>query len=309
MVQGIPLGRHVAATFVQFSFGSGACRFSQAEASSAIPVSDPISSKPSSDDLAPVVSVEALGLTLGGIPVLAGVSFRASKGMVILVGPNGAGKSSLLRVLATLYQPTTGRVMVAGHNVGSRRAIARARRRLGYLPQRPDFPGRFTGAEAVGFAAWLADLPRDSRDLAVNNALIRFDAGHLAQRPLAHMSVGERQRIYLAQATVQTPSVLLLDEPTGALDPEHRGAIRELVRDWSNGSLAIMATHSADEIAHLGTRVLVLVGGHVRFDGSSLELAAIGRSIVRDDAPASLAIEAALRELRIASERGNGEAS
>jgi ABC-2 type transport system ATP-binding protein len=114
------------------------------------------------------------------------------------------------------------------------------------------------------------------------------------------MSAGERQRVFLAQATVHRPSLLLLDEPTAAVDPEQRALLRGLLRDWSSGALVLMATHLVEEVQLLGDRVIVLAAGRVMFDGSSAQLAALGEPLRTsdDDQP----IEAALRTLRGAAD-------
>lgn len=250
------------------------------------------------DQAGSVVSLEVDGLCVrrGRRLVLDDFSMTVSSGVVALAGVNGAGKTTLIRVLATLDRPEAGRVSVMGHSYSKRRGRAAARGCIGYLPQEADFPRHFTGLQAVEYAAWLAKVASTARTQASLDALGRFDAHHLGDRPLAKMSTGERQRVYLAQATVHRPVLLLLDEPTAAVDPEQRAAIRGMLKRWSSDGVVLVATHLVEELELLSGRVIVLQDGRAVFDGSHSELSVLGsRYEQRDD---ERPIEAALRSLR-----------
>lgn len=241
---------------------------------------------------------EDVGLDLGGRRVVDGVSVSALSGLLVIAGPNGAGKTTFLKLAATLLRPTRGTVRVCGYDTARSRDVHAARRRIGYLPQEMSFPGGFTGAEAVLYSAWLERVPVGDRETAVASALRSFGADHLADRKLKAMSTGERQRVFLAQATVHRPQLLLLDEPTAAVDPEHRLLIRTLLRSWSTTALVVIATHLVEEVELLGDQCLVLVDGAIKFYGSPAELVSLGQR--QSHSSADHPIEAALRYFRIA---------
>lgn len=218
---------------------------------------------------------------------------------MVLAGPNGGGKSSILRAIATIDQPSSGSIVMAGWNVSARRQRRQARRQLGYVPQSADFPHHFTGRQAVSYGAWLSSVDAAVRDEAVSIAMRSFDAEHLADRRLGRMSVGERQRVLLAQATVHDPTLLVLDEPTAAVDPEHRAHLRRLLRRWASDRLVLVATHLVEEIELLADLVVVMVAGRQVFRGELPDLARLGveGGVVGDERP----VEAALRCLRAAA--------
>lgn len=243
----------------------------------------------------PTLRVQNLSLRRGDRLVLDDITLEADTGLLVLAGPNGAGKSSLIRTLASLYPPSSGSVFIAGNSLSDRRQLRRARSWIGYLPQDASFPGHFTAIDAVEYAAWLAKVARGHRRKAARAALGAFGATHLADRRIGQMSVGERQTVYLAQATVHEPRLLLLDEPSSSVDSSHRARLRHLLRAWSRSRLVVLATHLVEEVELLGDRVVVLDRGLVLFDGSArgLEELAPPNQAIGDERP----IETALRFL------------
>ena len=238
------------------------------------------------------VAVSELTARLGGRTVLHGVSGRFEDGVVVLAGPNGAGKSTLLRVLATLLA-FGGAAEVAGCDLSTRPGRRQARQRLGFLPQEAAFPGEFTVEEAVGYSAWLHQVPAPERRSRVAAAIEAVDLGARADEPLRTLSTGLRRRSFLAQAIVHQPPVLLLDEPTAGVDVEHRSEFRRMVRRLAEGRLVVLSTHLTEEIEFLADRVVVLSAGRVRFDGAPADLAAAVTATAGDERR----VEAALRHL------------
>ena len=239
-------------------------------------------------------SLEVSNLTVGygGPPVVEGVSFQLTGGVVVLAGPNGAGKTTVLRVLATL-QPFSGSVSLCGCDVSTPGGRRGARRQLGFLPQEAAFPDDFTVAEAVTYAAWLQRVPPRARAAAVSAAIDAVGLADRADQTLRQLSTGLRRRAFLAQAVVHGPPVLLLDEPTAGVDTEHRAEFRRLVRNLGRDRLVVLTTHLTEEIEFLADRLLVLGGGRVRFDGTPAELEALAGSAAADERR----VEAALRRL------------
>ncbi|WP_307801843.1 ABC transporter ATP-binding protein [Microbispora triticiradicis] len=180
----------------------------------------------------PAVEARGLGVTLGGRPVLADVTLSAAPGeWLAVIGPNGAGKSTLLRAVAGLV-PRQGEVLVSGAAVDGLRPRRRARL-VAYAPQSPALPPDMTVYDyaSLGRTPYISYLGSESaRDREVTRSVLeRLDLDGFATRPLGHLSGGERQRVVLARALVQQAPVLLLDEPTTALDLGHQQQVLELV--------------------------------------------------------------------------------
>ncbi|HXF72448.1 MAG TPA: ATP-binding cassette domain-containing protein [Actinomycetota bacterium] len=221
------------------------------------------------------------------------VTLELEGGVVAVAGPNGSGKTTLLRTLATLLRPSSGHVEIAGSDIGSRAGAAEARRHLGFLPQDPAYLEHLRVREIVVYAAWLHRISRARRDAAVQAALDDLDLLDVAETPLRKLSGGTRRRAYIAQALVHRPPVLLLDEPTVGLDPDHRVELRRLIRRLAPGRLVLLTTHLTEDVELLPDRVVVIVDGTVRFQGTPSELVALAppRGGTGDERP----VERALR--------------
>ena len=205
---------------------------------------------------------------------LAGIDLDLGPGVHGLLGPNGAGKSTLMRVLATVTSPTEGSVQVAGVNPASPGRARDARRRLGYLPQAFGFYPRFTVREFVEYFAWLKEVPGPQIPLAVQRAIDRVDLGARADEQLRRLSGGMVRRVGIAQAIVNDPDVLLLDEPTAGLDPEQRLDFRALVRELGVDACVLVSTHLVEDVAVACHDVVLLQDGRLVFTGTPDELVA-----------------------------------
>ncbi|TQS30764.1 ABC transporter ATP-binding protein [Microbispora sp. KK1-11] len=180
----------------------------------------------------PAVEARGVGVTLGGRRVLTDVTLSAAPGQwLAVIGPNGAGKSTLLRAVAGLV-PREGEVLVEGTAVDDLRPRRRARL-IAYAPQSPALPPDMSVYDyaLLGRTPYIPYLGSESaRDREVTRSVLeRLDLDGFASRPLGHLSGGERQRVVLARALVQQAPVLLLDEPTTALDLGHQQQVLELV--------------------------------------------------------------------------------
>ena len=259
--------------------------------------------RPGGPDSTPGVRAESLTVRYRSRTVLDDLSVEASQGIVVLVGPNGSGKTTLLRVLATLRRADAGGAFLNGHDLGTLRGGARARRALGYLPQDPAALAHLQVAEAVEYAAWLKGVPPRERPDRVTAALVDLDLVGRAHDTLGSLSGGTRQRAYIAQAIVHRPDVLLLDEPSAGVDAEHRVELRQVLRRLAGGRLVVLSSHLTEDIELLADRVVALDAGRVRFEGTPDQLAALGASPgaggTAGDPPAepARAIERGLRAL------------
>jgi ABC-2 type transport system ATP-binding protein len=230
-----------------------------------------------------------IGKRFGRAVALTEVNADIGAGVTGLLGPNGAGKTTLLRILATVLAPDAGRLELFGlepSQASDRRTI---RRRLGYLPQEPGFHPRFTAFEFVDYVAILKELDdRRARHAEVRRVLELVGLGDVAGKRIKALSGGMRRRLGLAQALLDRPGLLLLDEPTAGLDPEQRLRFRQLVTAEA-GRTVVLSTHQTEDVASLCGRVLVLAHGDIRYDGPPRDLAAVaaGRVWVADEEAAA----------------------
>jgi len=198
--------------------------------------------------------------------------------LVALLGPNGAGKSSLLKLLAGLLAPTSGTVELEGQSLTRLGHRARARS-IAVVPQSLQAMP-FVDVETFvrqGRYAHQGLLPRSRREdtEAVRRALEEADAGDLAGRALDQLSGGQRQRVLVARALAQEADVLLFDEPTAALDPEHQVRTFDLIaRLGCEGRLAVAVTHDLNLASQFATRLVLLQEGRVVADGGVEEVLA-----------------------------------
>ncbi len=222
------------------------------------------------------MNVEIAGLTrrFGRTQAVAGVDMQADAGVFGLLGPNGAGKTSLLRMMATVIPPTSGRLRLLGRDPGGYGPRREIRRRLGYLPQNLGYYPSFTVAEFVEYFALLKEMPPARVPTAVATAIERTDLGDKARAKLRTLSGGMVRRVGIAQAIVNDPELLLLDEPTAGLDPEQRVAFRALLRECGERATVVVSTHLVEDVGAACTEVALMNQGKIVFDGTPAELIA-----------------------------------
>jgi ABC-2 type transport system ATP-binding protein len=230
--------------------------------------------------------VRALSHSFGGrcgtrrVPALSGASFSLHSGINALLGPNGAGKTTLLRLLATTLRVQHGQIEIGDVRFGAESAtkgsLGQYRRRLGYLPQRGGYLGHLTCEEYVAYVAWLRGMPGKVVPEAASTALAKVGLGDHRRTKLTALSGGMLRRVGIAQAVVNQPDLLILDEPTAGLDPEQRQGFYEVLASLDPSTSVLLSTHLLEDVEALQARVVVLAGGTVRFEGSSTELAELG---------------------------------
>jgi ABC-2 type transport system ATP-binding protein len=232
-------------------------------------------------------AVECVGLEhrFGRTVALDGVSFSVAPGEVFgLLGPNGAGKTTTIRVITTLLPPDAGTARVLGLDV--RRQPMRVRRLIGYVPQQLSADSGLTGWENVWLFARLFDVPRAGREERIQDALASMGLEEAADRMASTYSGGMVRRLELAQALIDRPRVLILDEPTIGLDPVARGNVWERVRSLraETGMTVLLTTHYMEEAETLCDRVALMHRGTIRALGSPAALRAeLGPEATLDD--------------------------
>ncbi|MES1244232.1 MAG: ABC transporter ATP-binding protein [Acidobacteriota bacterium] len=224
-----------------------------------------------------MIEIEGLAKTYGrgarAAQALRGVDLRIPSGMFGLLGPNGAGKTTLMRILAGIVHPSRGAVRVAGHDLAeSGRRAAKAV--LGYLPQELGMYPELTAAQFVDYMAILKGLedPR-RRARRVAEVLEMVALQDSAHRKIKGFSGGMKRRVGIAQALLNDPRVLIVDEPTAGLDPEERIRFRNLLVRLAADRTVILSTHIVEDIGQTCRDIAVLAKGRVVFRGSPAELA------------------------------------
>lgn len=225
-------------------------------------------------------SVKVWGVTqkFGRTEILRGLDLEVHVGVLGLLGPNGAGKTTLLRTLATIVKPSSGSLQILGYDPSDRKERREIRRRLGYLPQQLGYYPNFTVSEFVEYFALLKEMPTKEVRPAVERAVERAGLKDQARSKLKTLSGGMLRRAGIAQAIVNEPDLLLLDEPTAGLDPAQRVAFRGLLREVSDDhGTVIVSTHLIEDVGAACSKVALLDRGTVRFQGTPTELVEIGR--------------------------------
>jgi ABC-2 type transport system ATP-binding protein len=246
------------------------------------------------------MNVELTELTrrFGRTQAVVGVTLEAGPGVFGLLGPNGAGKTSLLRMMATVLPPTSGTLRLLGRDpdgYGPRREI---RRRLGYLPQNLGYYPGFTVTDFIEYFALLKDMPPGQVPRAVAAAIEHVGLGDKARAKMRTLSGGMLRRAGIAQAIVNEPELLLLDEPTAGLDPEQRVAFRSLLREFGQRATVIVSTHLVEDVAAACSEVALMDAGRMVFHGTPGELIARGQGHGVGDAPLERGYSAVLAAAR-----------
>jgi ABC-type multidrug transport system ATPase subunit len=209
-------------------------------------------------------------------------------------------------MLATVVPPSSGGIRLLG---GDPRIAARRReirRRLGYLPQQLGYYPAFTVTEFVEYFALLKEVPPGRVNRAVAAAVERVDLAPKAKARLRTLSGGMLRRVGIAQAIVNDPELLLLDEPTAGLDPEQRVGFRALLRDLGKAATVVVSTHLVEDVGAACSEVALMDAGHIVFRGTPAELSARGTGHQVGDAPLERGYSAVLDAARSAARR-NGE--
>lgn len=195
----------------------------------------------------------------GGVWGLKDFDLTLGPGVLGLLGPNGAGKTTLMNILATITRPTEGKV--TWNNVDIRKTPNQLREVLGYLPQ--DF-GVYPNLNAVEFLEYLAaikGLERKAARQRIDELLLLVNLNETRYRPLGSFSGGMKQRVGIAQALLNDPHLLIVDEPTAGLDPEERVRFRNLIADLSGERIIILSTHIVSDVEATATEIVLIDQG------------------------------------------------
>jgi gliding motility-associated transport system ATP-binding protein len=220
-----------------------------------------------------MIEVQDLTKKYGEIDAVKGLTFKVEPGRIWgLLGPNGAGKTTTMRILTGYLPATSGRATVAGHDVFNEPdAVKRA---IGYLPEVVPLYQDMTVSGYLAFVAEIKQVPKAKRKAAVERVLGSAGLKEVGRRLIRNISRGYKQRVGIAQALINDPQVLILDEPTIGLDPKQIMEIRELIKALRGEHTILLSTHILPEVTQVCDGVVIINEGELRACGSLDELAA-----------------------------------
>lgn len=229
-----------------------------------------------------MITVQNVTRRYGDLAAVDDVSFAiAPREIVGLLGHNGAGKTTIMKMITGYLEPTSGTITVGGQDVAvERRAI---QRQIGYLPENcPVYP-EMTVYAYLDYAAALHGQDESQRPMRIASAIARTELADKANRPIATLSRGYRQRTGVAQAILHDPAILILDEPTNGLDPTQIQQMRGLIKKLAETATVIISTHILQEVQAVCDRVIILKDGKIALDSRLDALNREGRLQLRLD--------------------------
>ncbi len=191
------------------------------------------------------------------------ISIKLQKGVYGLLGANGAGKTTLMRMLCGILKPTSGTITFDGIDVGEEqyRAV------LGYLPQDFGYYPEFTAMDFLLYFAALKGIPKVQAKRKANELLALVSLDDVGRKKIKTFSGGMKQRLGIAQALLNDPKLVILDEPTAGLDPKERVRFRNLIESLGKDSIVLLSTHIVSDIEHIADQVLMMKDGQLIFQG------------------------------------------
>lgn len=219
-----------------------------------------------------LLQVDGLRKTFGRRTAVDGIGFALDVGEIVgFLGPNGAGKTTTMRMIAGYLEPDEGVAKIFNIDVAQDRR--RAQERVGYLPEGAPLYGEMTPWMFLRFVAETRGMKKELARNSVRRAAQDARLGDTIDRPIETLSKGYRRRVGLAAALLHDPLLLILDEPTDGLDPNQRGAVRDLIKRLGEERGIILSTHSLEEVDAVCTRAIVINNGKIVADATPAALA------------------------------------
>ena len=216
------------------------------------------------------LSLDHLSKQYGSKIAVDSISAILTPGVYGLLGANGAGKTTLMRVLCGILEPTSGEVLFNDHEITAMGATYR--NMLGYLPQDFGYYPNYTAMEFMLYMAALKGIPQNIAVKRIKKLLTTVDLNHVASKRIRTFSGGMKQRVGIAQALLNNPKVLILDEPTAGLDPKERVRFRNLLSEYAGDKIVILSTHIVSDIEAIADEVLLMKKGRIVQRGTVPEL-------------------------------------
>lgn len=230
--------------------------------------------------IATIIETQDLSKTYKNIQALKSLNLKVQQNSIFgFLGPNGAGKTTTIKLLLGLIRPTTGGAKVFGMDIVKQSVDIRAR--IGYLPQEPHFFEYLTARQTLNFVVrFFFKGPQNIIEERVNEMLELVDLTEKADRPIKTFSGGERQRLGIAQAQVNYPDLLILDEPAASLDPLGRRDVLEVISNLRKHTTVFYSTHILDDVQRVSDTVVILNKGELVAQGPIEELLAGSDGVV-----------------------------
>jgi ABC-2 type transport system ATP-binding protein len=220
-----------------------------------------------------MIEVQHITKRYGNLTAIDHVTFRVAKGEILaFLGPNGAGKTTTMRILTCFMPPTEGTASIAGFDCVDQ--AMEVKRQIGYLPETPPVYQELTVSEYLTFVGRLRGLTGKTLSTKMDRVIERLSIGSVRERLIANLSRGYRQRVGLAQALLNDPPVLILDEPTVGLDPKQIIEIRELIKSLTGSHSIILSTHILPEATAVCQRVVIINRGKIVAEDTPDQLSA-----------------------------------
>lgn len=219
------------------------------------------------------IKIEHLNKNYGKHKVLKDVSLHIPVGMYGLLGENGAGKTMLMRMLATMLEPSAGTIQINGIDIKDKKEI---RKIIGYLPQEFSVYPNMSVYSALDYLGILAGLPKNVRKERIHELLKQVNLEQERNKRFKNLSGGMKRRFGIAQALLNNPQILIIDEPTAGLDPEERLRFYNLLSELAVDRIILLSTHIAGDIEATCSKVAVLCSGKVIFEGNIENLLRLG---------------------------------
>ncbi len=191
------------------------------------------------------------------------ISLRLNTGIYGLLGANGAGKTTLMRMVCGILKPTSGTITCDGIDVSEERY----RSMLGYLPQDFGYYPEFTGEDFLLYMAALKGMRKPQARRKTVELLKLVSLHDVAKKKIKTYSGGMKQRLGIAQALLNQPKILVLDEPTAGLDPKERVRFRDLIKELGKDSIVLLSTHIVSDIEHIADDILMMKSGQLIYQG------------------------------------------
>jgi ABC-2 type transport system ATP-binding protein len=209
-----------------------------------------------------MIVAENLTKYYGLKPAVQNVSFRIEKGEIVgFLGPNGAGKTTILRILTGFFQPTSGKILVDGLN--GRTHSLEVRKKIGFLPETVPLYDELTVKQFLAFSGSVKGLGGTALKGEIDRVISSCGLPEHRGRRIRHLSKGLKQRVGLAQALINNPPIVILDEPTTGLDPGQIIEVRKLIKDLAGQRTVLLSTHILPEVSQVCERVIIISQGRV----------------------------------------------